>query len=347
MTDAAVYDFSTRARAAGLADDGLCRHGGDALAERALADSLDGPVVCPLVDVAVLRATGADAATFLNNLLTNDITHLPAGTVRLAGLCTPKGRLSALFHVLRDPAANDDFLLLLPAEIAAPVLKKLSMYVLRSKVKLADVTADYLPLGIAARDASALGAVSPRLCFESTPIIALNRSTPPALGISLLPANAAVPDDLVRVGLAAWRGLEIAAGLPRVVAATQEAFVPQMLNLELLAMNGVNFRKGCYPGQEIVARTQYLGKVKRRTYRAALAAMVAPGDAVFGPETGDQPCGAIVSVAPSATGCDVLVCAQSAAVEAGDARVGAPDGPVLQIGTLPYALDGPDTRAEA
>jgi folate-binding protein YgfZ len=141
------------------------------------------------------------------------------------------------------------------------------------------------------------------------------------------------------VGLAAWQWLEIAAGQPRVVATTQEAFVPQMLNMELPAVAGVSFTKGCYPGQEIVARTQYLGKVKRRTFRARLATAVAPGASVYAPETGDQHCGAIVSVAPSpAGGFECLVCVQIGAVEAGEVHVGAPDGERLEFLPLPYEL---------
>jgi len=141
------------------------------------------------------------------------------------------------------------------------------------------------------------------------------------------------------VGLAAWQWLEIAAGQPRIVAATQEAFVPQMLDMELPAVAGVSFSKGCYPGQEIVARTQYLGKVKRRTYRARLATAVVPGTAVFAPETGDQHCGAIVSVAPSpAGGFEYLVCVQIGAVEAGEVHVGALAGERLEFLPLPYEI---------
>jgi folate-binding protein YgfZ len=141
------------------------------------------------------------------------------------------------------------------------------------------------------------------------------------------------------VGLAAWQWLEIAAGQPRVVAATQEAFLPQMLNMELPAVAGVSFSKGCYPGQEIVARTQYLGKVKRRTYRAKLASMTAASTHVYAPETGEQHCGTIVSVAPSpAGGFECLVCVQIGAVEAGEVHVGTPDGERLEFLPLPYEI---------
>jgi folate-binding protein YgfZ len=146
------------------------------------------------------------------------------------------------------------------------------------------------------------------------------------------------------VGLGAWHWLEIAAGQPRVVASTQEAFVPQMLNMELAAVGGVSFSKGCYPGQEIVARTQYLGKVKRRTFRARLAGAATPGTHVYAPETGDQHCGAIVRLAPSpAGGFECLVCVQIGAVEAGEVHVGAP--PAKSSSSCRYPTNSADFSA--
>lgn len=353
MSNALPVEFAARCRHFGLADDGQTLEGAAALAERDIAAAQ--ATASPLTDCAVLRAQGADAVDFLNNLLTNDVKSLPAGALRMAGFCTPKGRLLALFHVLRDPLAPDDLLLILPAELAAPMAKKLSMYILRSKVRLTDATAEWAVFGIAspaaASVADGLAAVSPPLCFDGAAVLALNHAAPPALGVVLAPAGeapaawTALRQALPAVGLAAWRGLEIAAGLPRIVAATQEAFVPQMLNMELQAVAGINFRKGCYPGQEIVARTQYLGKIKRRMHRALLPAATVPGAPLFAPETGDQQCGAVVSVAPAAGGSELLVCVQSGAVEAGDVRVGSVDGPRLAFATLPYDLDGPDTRA--
>jgi hypothetical protein len=328
--------------AQGLTEDGS-RFG--AVADE-LAAARDSAVVAPLSDLGVIRATGADTAGFLHNLLTNDINGITLGDARFAGFCTPKGRLLALFLIWRE---GDDFLLMLPRDILPAMLKKLSMYVLRSKVKLTDATGERALIGY-----SAPIAVSPAPTFvgENLPrfgvaaveggqairlddtrwLLALDSATA-ASGWQAL-ATAARP-----VGLAAWQWLEIAAGQPRVVAATQEAFVPQMLNMELPAVAGVSFTKGCYPGQEIVARTQYLGKVKRRTFRARLAAVVAPGASVYAPDTGDQHCGAIVSVAPSpAGGFECLVCVQIGAVEAGEVHVGAPDGERLEFLPLPYAL---------
>lgn len=322
-----------------------------------------GPLLMPLLDQGVIRASGPDAADFLQNLLTNDVKNLPAQETRLAGFCTPKGRLLALFHIWRDAAIEGDMLLMLPRELLPAMLKKLSMYVLRSKVKLTDATGELALLGWAlpgvtdrtdGSDATGAIAVSPAPTWAGMHTLRLTRSGTPALGLLVAPLSPeasvaqweqALPAKSQWLGLPVWHWLQIAAGVPQVLAATQEAFVPQMLNMELLAVAGISFSKGCYPGQEIVARTQYLGKIKRRMFRARLQRPAHPGDPVFAPETGDQPCGSLVSVAQAPEGMiEALVCVQSAAVEAGEIHVGALDGPTLTVLSLPYALDGPDTR---
>ena len=328
-----------------LAAQGLAADGSNfGAAADELVAARDGTVVAPLTDLGLIRAAGADAAAFLHNLLTNDINGITPAVARLAGLCTAKGRLLAILLIWRE---GDDFLMLLPRDILPAILKKLSMYVLRSKVKLSDATAERALIGYST---------------QATPAPAEAVSALPRFGVVCDGGGQAIRLDDTRwlrvvdaaaagsqwqrlavsaqpAGLAAWQWLEIAAGQPRVVAATQEAFVPQMLNMELPAVAGVSFSKGCYPGQEIVARTQYLGKIKRRTYRARLAAAALPGTHVYAPETGDQHCGELVSVAPSpAGGFECLVCVQSGAVEAGEVRVGAPDGEQLEFLSLPYAL---------
>jgi len=336
-----TQEWITQLAGSGLAADGSSF--GTLAGE--LAAARDGTVAAPLADHGLIRVSGEDAAPFLHNLLTNDVQGISAAGARFAGFCTPKGRLLALFLIWRE---GDDFLLMLPRDILPPMLKKLSMYVLRSKVKLSDATGERALIGFS----SSTGAL-PALDIDATL---------PRFGVAAVGGGMAIRLDDSRwlltitadaataqwqaltvtakpVGLAAWQWLEIAAGQPRVVAATQEAFVPQMLNMELPAVAGVSFSKGCYPGQEIVARTQYLGKVKRRTYRAKLASMPAAGTHVYAPETGEQHCGAIVSVAPSpAGGHECLVCVQIGAVEAGEVHVGAPDGERLEFLPLPYEI---------
>jgi folate-binding protein YgfZ len=310
-----------------------------------LAAARDGTVIAPLADLGLIRASGEDAAPFLHNLLTNDVKSITTADARFAGFCTPKGRLLALFLIWRE---GDDFLLMLPRGILPPMLKKLSMYVLRSKVKLSDATGERALIGFSSSTSAfpqpGIDASLPRFGVadvgggkairldDSRWLLAIEAGAAAAQWQAL--TAAAKP-----VGLAAWQWLEIAAGQPRVVAATQEAFLPQMLNMELPAVAGVSFSKGCYPGQEIVARTQYLGKVKRRTYRAKLASMTAASTHVYAPETGEQHCGTIVSVAPSpAGGFECLVCVQIGAVEAGEVHVGTPDGERLEFLPLPYEI---------
>ncbi|MDP1734974.1 MAG: folate-binding protein [Sulfuritalea sp.] len=327
-----------------------------------LAAARDGAVVAPLADMGLIRASGVDAPGFLHNLLTNDINGIGPGGARFAGFCTAKGRLLALFLIWRD---GDDFLLMLPRDILPAMLKKLSMYVLRSKVKLTDATGERALIGFSAPIAVTCPRSGiPGMQSQPAPSFSLGEAVAglPRFGVAPVEGGQAIRLDDTRwllaldptaatsrwqalaatarpVGLAAWQWLEIAAGQPRVVAATQEAFIPQMLNMELPAVAGVSFTKGCYPGQEIVARTQYLGKVKRRTFRARLATATVPGASVYAPETGEQHCGAIVSVAPSpAGGFECLVCVQIGAVEAGEVHVGAPGGDRLEFLALPYEM---------
>ena len=312
-----------------------------------LAAARDGNIIAPLPDFGLIRASGEDAAPFLHNLLTNDVKSLGPDAVRCAGLCTAKGRLIASFHLWHD--RNDDLLLMLSADILPSILKKLSMYVLRSKVKLTNATDERVLIGLAGPAAETLvqdlGAAIPFpmqvVPCDNGQIVRLDERR---FVLALVPEAARpVWEKLAAkahpAGTAAWRWLEIAAGQPRIVTATQEAFVPQMANLEAPAVGGVSFTKGCYPGQEIVARAQYLGKVKRRMYRAKVDAPPAPGTHVYAPETGDQHCGGIVTVAPSPDGgYECLVVVQESCADAGDVHVGALSGPRLGFLSLPYAL---------
>lgn len=311
-----------------------------------LSAARDGSVLVPLAEYAVIRASGEDAAQFLHNLLSNDIKNLPADGLRFAGMCSPKGRLLATFHIWHD---GPDLLLALSADIQPAILKKLSMYILRSKVKLTD--ANLALLGIAGPDAAEVARDVFGVVPEAKQVANVPGGQLVALGgqrylvaLDTAAAVAAWPPLAAKAkpaGAAAWRWTEIAAGQPRVVAATQEAFVPQMVNMEVPAVGGVNFSKGCYPGQEIVARTQYLGKVKRRMYRASVDTALPPGTDVFTPESGAQHCGALVTVAPSPDGrYECLVVVQSSGAEAGEIFAGGPGVPPrLTLGTLPYTID--------
>jgi folate-binding protein YgfZ len=148
----------------------------------------------------------------------------------------------------------------------------------------------------------------------------------------------ALSENAVKAGATAWEATSIRAGIPTVLAATQEAFVPQMVNLELLG--GVSFKKGCYPGQEIVARTQYRGKLKRRMVRVRGGGSApSPGSDIFSPEFGEQPAGTVVSaVAAPDGGFEALVVAQLEAIEQNSLRAQSASGPPLPIEPLPYPI---------
>jgi folate-binding protein YgfZ len=314
--------------------------------------------VAAVTDQGLIALTGADSAGFLHNQLTNDVEHLGRDDVRLAGYCTPKGRLQATFLMWRN---EESIFLQLPREIQPPLQKRLSMFVLRAKTKLSDATdapATQVALGLGGGMAEAVL----QTWFDPLPEKPYTK-VEHALGTLLRLADtfgaprylwltsadiaatvAPVLADKLNVGgNEAWRLAEIHAGVPQITAATQEQFVPQMINFELLG--GVNFKKGCYPGQEIVARSQYLGKLKRRTALVRLAGAAAPGAEVFAESDPSQPCGMVVNAAANGLGgTDALVEMKLEALEQGTAqasavRLGSADGVALEFLPMPYVLD--------
>jgi folate-binding protein YgfZ len=329
-----------------LAQRGLNANGtdfGDSAAE--LAAARDAIVLVPLTDLGLIRASGDEAASFLHNLLSNDVKNIATDSARLAGFCSAKGRLLATMLIWRD---GSDYLLALSSDILENVLKKLSMFILRSKVKLVDASGERVLLGLAGDDAAGPLVKLGVPASEAMKAATFAAGTSVALGpnrylLAVDPAEAKqvwskLAESAQPAGLSAWHWREIASGVPRVMAATQEAFVPQMVNLEVVG--GVSFTKGCYPGQEIVARAQYLGKVKRRMYRARLDVAANAGAPLFSPDAVDQSsCGELVEVAPSPEGgYECLAVMQSSCADAGDVHVGAADGPRLSFLTLPYAV---------
>ncbi|WP_338761821.1 folate-binding protein [Massilia sp. METH4] len=307
--------------------------------------------VAPITDLGLIAFTGEDSAAFLHGQLTNDVEHLGANEVRLAGYCSPKGRLLASFLMWKDAQS---IYLQLARDIQPAIQKRLQMFVLRAKAKATDATEGRVVLGLGGGLAEAVL----QTWFDALPAAPYTKLDHP-LGTLLRVADAfgaprylwlttpetaatAAPelaDRLVVGGNEAWRLSEIHAGVPLIAAATQEQFVPQMVNFELLG--GVNFKKGCYPGQEIVARSQYLGKLKRRTALVTIDdAVVTAGTEVFAPADPGQPCGMVVNAAPNgAGGVDALVEMKLDALEAADVRARAADGPALQFQSLPYVLD--------
>lgn len=316
----------------------------DATAELRAAHA--ATVLVPLTHLSRLRADGEDSASFLHNLMTNDVKGLAADGVRHAGFCSAKGRLLATFTMWRD---GDATVLQLPRALAEPMRRKLSMYILRSKATLTDASDAMPALGLAgvAAESALQSAGMPVPAAAMTQAVADNvrvlRLAGDRFEVVVPPerldaAWAALSPHAVLAGTPAWRWFDIRDGLVSVWPATQEEFVPQMANFELTG--GVSFKKGCYPGQEIVARTQYLGKLKRRMYRAtADCPPPLPGTAVFGADTHGQSCGVVVdAVSHPDGGCDLLAVVQMSSTEAGDVRIGSLDGPALCFAALPYAL---------
>lgn len=287
-----------------------------------------------LDDWGLIRASGEDARSFLHGQLTQDVLQLDAGQARLAGFCSAKGRLLASF-VIWSPAP-DEVLLACSADLLAPTLKRLSMFVLRAKCRLSDVSAER-PLWGVAGAADLPGAPAAAWGRTRQAEVDLVR-LPDAEGVPrLLWAGAPAP-ELPPLAGETWRWLEVRSGVARVVAATVEQFVPQMVNLELVG--GVNFQKGCYPGQEVVARSQYRGTLKRRAFTFDSESAAAPGQELFAAADPGQPAGRVVLAAPApAGGWSLLAEAKIALAGAGQIlHLGAADGPPLRPRPLPYEV---------
>jgi folate-binding protein YgfZ len=285
-----------------------------------------------LTDWGVICAHGADAATFLHSQLTQDIEGLGHDEARLAGYCSPKGRLLASFVVWRP--SPDEVLLACSADLLAPTLKRLSMFVLRAKCKLSDASAELALYGIVGDAVPAkVGAVQ-RDADRMLIRLADAEGQPRALLAQ--PAGADAP-DLPPLDLATWNWLEVRSGVARIVAPTVEQFVPQMVNLEVVG--GVNFKKGCYPGQEIVARSQYRGTLKRRAMLFDSEAELQPGQEVFHSDDPGQPAGLVANAARGPGGSSsALIEVKLAALASGSWHAGSADGPLLQPRALPYEL---------
>ncbi len=275
--------------------------------------------IAKLEDYGLLHAAGEDARAFLHGQLTNDVENLAPGQARYAGWCSAKGRLLATLLVI--PCAGG-FLLQLSRDLAPAVAKRLSMFVLRSKVKIADVSGQWAQYGCwEPGDAAPLtvtqsaGSVSVRIAPDRTLLLVAEPAGD-------RPAPNASADD--------WRLAEVQAGRALIAQATQDQFVPQMVNLELAG--GVDFHKGCYPGQEIVARAQYRGTVKRRMFRVRGAGLQA-GQELFGDDAPGQPAGVVVNVA----GDEALAVIQTDAVEKHAPIRPRPQAAPLEVLPLPYS----------
>ena len=266
---------------------------------------------------------------------------LQIGQARLAGYCSAKGRLMASFMVWKLQA--DEFLLACSADLVPTLVKRLSMFVLRARCRLADVSADTALWGWAgAQIPGDWHGHWPESAWTASPltdgveavrlpdVAGLQRALLRTSADAGAPLEAPLPPDL-------WAALEVASGIVRIVPQTVEQFVPQMVNLELVG--GVSFKKGCYPGQEVVARSQYRGTLKRRVALLRCEQALAPGQEVFQSQEPEQPAGTVALAANWPGGGPLaLVSVKRTALEEGSLHLGAADGPALAAMPLPYEV---------
>lgn len=313
---------------------------GDPAAESRAA--LEGDILVPLADRRVLRARGADADAFLQGQLSNDLRELSARRAQLSSYSTPKGRVLALFVLLRRP---DAIWLETQASVAAATLKRLRMFVLRSKLTLDDAGDEAVALGLSGPNAASIlaeaGLPAPEIvwgCIDSGAITVVRRPGRDHARYTLHGSAHALADVWPRLaakarpaGTPAWRLLDLLAGLPAIHPETSEQHVPQMLNLDQL--EGISFGKGCYPGQEIVARLHYLGSLKRRLFVGhANAPAPARGTPVFAADgSSTQPVGDVLDHAANPDGSHVIQLVLQLSHRDAPLRLGAPDGPVLTL----------------
>ena len=319
-------------------------------------DNTSFPGLTTLPQWGLILVSGEDAESFLQNQLTNSVIGLPPTPasdiaygnqgVRLVGYCNAKGRLlaSAWIASYRMPdSLGNSFALFLSKDIAASFAKRLSMFVLRSKVSVKDVSDQWIISGHYGdyKDLSKFMLNAQALCLR-LPNVLIEGNPQSRVLIAQRIENKA--DTFSEKDFLYWNTLEVLSAIPRIVLATQEQFVPQMINFESVA--GVDFKKGCYPGQEIVARSQYRGAIKRRLQLAHLDGSFdpiscAPGVELFHQDDPTQPAGMVVLSAPNpqkANWVDFQIECKLEALELSQIHLGSSEGPVLKIDALPYPL---------
>ena len=299
-----------------------------------------------LTHLGVIRASGADAAAFLHGQLTQDFLLLGTQEARLAAYCSPKGRMLASLIGIKRSA--DEILLVCPVDMLAATCKRLRMFVLRAKVQLTDASADFSLFGLAGHTAKTIAGESQpawvRHDFGQEMVLTLYPADGVARALILAPATGAAPALEGRIPAleptldpALWHWSEVRSGIASINRATADAFVPQMLNYE--SVGGVNFKKGCYPGQEVVARSQFRGTLKRRACLAHSEAALNAGDELFEAADDSQPCGLVAQAAPApGGGYDAIVSLQTAAMTGGAVRLGSAQGSGVRLSAAPYPL---------
>ena len=341
----------TLTRLGAFIESDTVQHFGDKAAE--LCATAKDTVLADLSQFGRLRVSGADAQSFLQNLLSNDIREVGSTSAQHSSFNTPKGRMLANMLIWRE---GDDYLLQLPHVLCEPIRKKLAIYILRAKVTITDASDDFVSLGLSGeKSQELLHAHFGELPHSPLGVLNTEHGSSIYLGDTRLQINASAQHAMEiwaafsrhakPVGSICWDWLSIRSGIPVILPSTQEQFVAQMVNFELIG--GVNFNKGCYPGQEIVARMQYLGKLKRRMYLAHLDYPVYPeghkppqaGDELYSADMGDQASGMIVNAAPApGGGYDLLASVQISSKETQKVLWKSLQGLELMFMPLPYPL---------
>ena len=294
--------------------------------------------IAPLPHLGVIRVEGEDAAKFLHGQLTQDFSLLGLSEAHLAAFCSAKGRMQASFIGFKR--SHTEVLLVCSHDLLAATLKRLSMFVLRAKARLIDASADYVLLGLAGNTVGKVaGHVGPawsKADFGTANLICLYPADGVARALWVAPASEPRPAG-EPLSAEVWLWGEVRSGVATLSAPVVDAFVPQMLNYE--SVGGVNFKKGCYPGQEVVARSQFRGTLRRRAYLVHCPAPMKAADEVFDAADASQPCGTVVQAAAAPQGgFDAIVSMRTDATIGPGLRLGRNDGPPIELLALPYKL---------
>ena len=310
-----------------------------------------GLIICDLSHLGLISVTGDDASDFLQGQLANDIRDVSPQHSQLSAYCTPKGRMLSNFRIFKR---NDSLFIDLPRSQLEQTMKRLSMFVLMSKVSFTDSSDELIHIGVSGPTAiEKLSSIIKNLPEQVNDVshsggytvIKLAGSQPRFEIIAELESIQALWEkldvDAAPVSAGPWSLLDIQAGIPTIFPETSESFVPQMINMQII--NGISFQKGCYTGQEIVARMQYLGKLKRQMYRIFIKTneQVNIGDALFSADsTSGQGTGTIVDAQPDAAegGYEALAVINISDAEKGALQLHDENGPKIEIKELPYSF---------
>lgn len=306
-----------------------------------------GKALCAVSDHGLLSVTGSDAERFLQGQATCDMKTVCESRTSLGAFCNPKGRVVTTFRAMK---CGDGYLLLMPAALLPALKQRLQRYVLRSDVELENVSDRWCLLGLYGDSLafSVLGGALPQATeeaalYDGAIIVKVPAGKPRYLIIADADKAAEIwrrccqTENFTECGTAFWRHQDILNGLPAVTPETSEEFTPQMLNLDLLG--GIGFKKGCYIGQEIIARTHYLGRLKRRMFLARSRTVPAPGTPVYDAESGvEQSVGTVLIACAAGNRCDLLAVLQTTHASGKNLRLHALEGEALELAELPYPI---------